>query len=571
MMSTKKQRTRMTIYRLVNLPSLECAIREKYRTNNDERLSCHGQNIKVGNRDAFLFEGTIESESAKWAKTIAQITNVQTVIGNKTALAVLLISAEKDTSDVEESTTTHTIPAWAITFGMGFQTLDAEYIDIGFGKKIAIRSANPDGINMVGKVTLDEKPQMIRSTIPSGGTLRRFGFDEFGELATRIITEANLYGIGKNIKIKGSDSLSVPLPTSPQELLDGIDQLETILNQPVPESLKSLDHLTHVKNPDLKNQLEQSLVEAILDDSGQEQLAISYPYDVIDEIGDPEAYKILGTGRPTLIDGYPTLDKILSILKQEPKNNVSNKLKHLKILLFRNKEDDTPMSPKIPARKWLTFQKTINGTRYYLQNNQWYSIDEPYIQNIQNRVTEIFNRKAHINNIPDWEIHKDKDKYTEEQLKKINSEETYNKKLAKAIGGLCLDKQLIRPGTNPSGIETCDVLLKDGIFVHVKNASSSAPVSHLLAQALVSEEILRSDDTAQKALGQIIIKAGGDITQYSTKPKHVIIILAKDKNPITAESLYTFSKINLVRHDMLWGQMGIKLSIISIIRKEVDD
>ena len=71
-MSTKKQRTRMTIYRLVNLPSLECAIREKYRTNNDERLSCHGQNIKVGNRDAFLFEGTIESESAKWATTIAQ-------------------------------------------------------------------------------------------------------------------------------------------------------------------------------------------------------------------------------------------------------------------------------------------------------------------------------------------------------------------------------------------------------------------------------------------------------------------------------------------------------------------
>lgn len=225
-MSTKKQQARMTIYRLINLPALKCAIRKRYR--DSDNLTCQEQNIKIGDREAFLLTGTVEPGSAPWAKTIGQITGISIEIGNKTALAVLLIPSESDASNIRhtsdsESTAIPFISAWAITFGMGFQALDTQYIDIGFGKRIAIRSANPDSLNMVGKVTLDEKPQMIRSTIPSGGTLRRFGFDEFSELATRIIANANLEGIGENVKIKGSDSLSIPLPTSPQELLDKID------------------------------------------------------------------------------------------------------------------------------------------------------------------------------------------------------------------------------------------------------------------------------------------------------------------------------------------------------------
>lgn len=68
-----------------------------------------------------------------------------------------------------------------------------------------------------------------------------------------------------------------------------------------------------------------------------------------------------------------------------------------------------------------------------------------------------------------------------------------------------------------------------------------------------------------------IIDAGDNIAECDTVPKHVIIIVAKDKKkPLTAESLYTFSKINLIRHDSLLGPMGIDLHIASIVRKEID-
>lgn len=573
-MSTKKQQARMTIYRLINLPALKCAIRKRYR--DSDNLTCQEQNIKIGDREAFLLTGTVEPGSAPWAKTIGQITGISIEIGNKTALAVLLIPSESDASNIRhtsdsESTAIPFISAWAITFGMGFQALDTQYIDIGFGKRIAIRSANPDSLNMVGKVTLDEKPQMIRSTIPSGGTLRRFGFDEFSELATRIIANANLEGIGENVKIKGSDSLSIPLPTSPQELLDKIDQLETILRKPVPENLKPLDHLSLVKAPELKNRLEQCLAEAILTDNDQEQLALSYPYDAIDEIGDPDAYKIFGAGRSAMIDGYPTLDRLLSIVKRKSEDNVLNKLNRLSIVLFKNEKESIPLSSRIPVKKWLTFQKTLNDVRYFLQNNQWYSMDEPYVRVVQDKVQEIFNRGPYFEDIPDWIIQaQDKNKISKRELQEINSEKTYNILLARELNGLCLDRKLVNPIEGASSIEACDVLLKGGIFIHVKNAASSAPVSHLLAQALVSTDILLSSDTAREKLEQRIVEVGGDLSEYDTKPKRVVIVIAKDRKPLTAESLYTFSKINLIRHDSLLAPMGIELNIAPIVRKEVE-
>ena len=154
-MSTKKQQARMTIYRLINLPALKCAIRKRYR--DSDNLTCQEQNIKIGDREAFLLTGTVEPGSAPWAKTIGQITGISIEIGNKTALAVLLIPSESDASNIRhtsdsESTAIPFISAWAITFGMGFQASDTQYIDIGFGKRIAIRSANPDSLNMVGKL-----------------------------------------------------------------------------------------------------------------------------------------------------------------------------------------------------------------------------------------------------------------------------------------------------------------------------------------------------------------------------------------------------------------------------------
>lgn len=144
----------------------------------------------------------------------------------------------------------------------------------------------------------------------------------------------------------------------------------------------------------------------------------------------------------------------------------------------------------------------------------------------------------------------------------------YNKLLADQLGGICLDQKLIYPKGSNSGIEACDILLPDGVFIHVKHVSSSAPASHLLAQALVATEFLRIDSDAQISLRQKIEEAGFDPNEYQTKPSRVVVVMAKDDQQLTADSLFTFTKINLVRHDRRFTTMGVELNIAPAVRKK---
>lgn len=81
------------------------------------------------------------------------------------------------------------------------------------------------------------------------------------------------------------------------------------------------------------------------------------------------------------------------------------------------------------------------------------------------------------------------------------SEDQYNKSVAKALGYLLLDKQNVVavPGkTTP--IEVCDLLSSDRHLVHVKRHLSSSTLSHLFAQGLVSAELLQTSPAFRAAV-----------------------------------------------------------------------
>ena len=59
---------------------------------------------------------------------------------------------------------------------------------------------------------------------------------------------------------------------------------------------------------------------------------------------------------------------------------------------------------------------------------------------------------------------------------------------------LCMDRKVIGHGGGQSRVELCDILTTDGKFIHIKPYSSSATLSHLFNQAVVSAELLLSDN-----------------------------------------------------------------------------
>lgn len=550
--------TRMTLYRLTDLPKLSDAIREKYNTSFQQ------QRVKVGSRDALLLFGRTDEKPVGWGKTVSSLTSVSTELTNSVPAAVLLIPMEEPASDslAADGDPTPTLSgegiadAWAATFGMGFQLLDQKYVDHRFGLRVAIRSADRQSLSSVTKVTLEERPKTDRSSIPSGAPLRSFGFEDIGEVATRLVTAGNVEGIGaseKKVMIRGADALSLPLSKGPERFLVELDRLAALLDRPpANEELAALEKLSLIKDESFIEQLEEVLIEALLKPADK-RLALAWPHEIMDEFGTPQAFKLVGTRERKIRDGLPTLEDIRAPIIAASTTDPRKKLKSLAILLFESADAETPASPKLPARKWMSFETELDGLRCFLHNGRWYLMEQSYAALIQERTREIFNRSLPVAAAPDWgPDHAD--------------ELAYNTALADHWGGVPLDRKLIRGEMRRGSFEACDVLLPHGVFVHTKRIGSSAPASHLLSQALVSAEVLSYDSAAQGALRDLLVDQEVDLEEFSVKPKSVIIIFVHDNVALTADSLFTFTQVNLGRQDRALAARGIDVYVTSICR-----
>ncbi len=541
MVPKKSSETRMTLYRLVGYPSLEKVIRERYSDFGEEQ-------VVVGGRQSVLHWGQTPEKTVKWAETVKGLSGTSIDLSTGVPAAVLVLPGSDDESAEPF--------AWAVTFGMGFQLLDQRYIDAGFGQRVAIRGADPTRLNSITKVTLDESAKTDRSSIPVGASLRSFGFEDIGELATRVVASGVVEGIGsggKPVTIRGADALSMPMSKKPDEFIADLDRLVAVLDkQPASEELADLERLVLIKDKPTIEDLDRVLVEAIAE-KAPKRLSIAWPHETVDEFGLAQGFKVTHSGYREVQDGLPTLDDLLAPVRKSDRSNWANRLSEIGVLLYASADSDGLVSSRMPVRKWLTFQVDRHDRRYFLHSGRWYVMDQSYADKVAKRTREIFARPAPITNLPRWESGMD--------------EAAYNNRVAESVRGLLLDRKLIKGETTKGRFEACDILLNDGTFIHVKHVQSSAPASHLLAQALVSTEVLTHDTKARTDLRRRIRNEGQDSKAYECTPKKVVVILAKEGAAMDADSLFTFTQVNLGRQDRLLKSRGVDLSIVSILKE----
>lgn len=100
-------------------------------------------------------------------------------------------------------------------------------------------------------------------------------------------------------------------------------------------------------------------------------------------------------------------------------------------------------------------------------------------------------------------------------------EGAYNMRAATHGGHFLLDKSLVKlPGQTT--FEPCDLLSADGHFMHVKRKTSSSTMSHVVAQALTSTQLLRSDVRARDLLDTALLKALPPPAALSDMRDHVV-------------------------------------------------
>ena len=531
---------RTTLYRMREITDLSDAIRSKYLGHGAFTTTSGA----VQGSESLLVAGTMHREQTTWAGRLSTLSGVSISLGNTTAAAVLVIRAAPT-------------EAWALTYGMGFQLLEPAHIDPGFGMRVAIRTAQPDAIQSLTRSELDHRARTDRSSIPAGEALRGFGIGDFGEVVTRISGSATVSGLtlgDASVRIRAADALSVPLAKTPRCLMSDLDAIAATLDLAAQPELQALEQFVRVKNREMIERLETEL-RAALEGGSNGRLALGWPHERIDDNGTPSAFKLLGTGKHYVEakDDLPNLDDLLEAIERKAPDDRLAGASSIKVQLFRDSDGEEPVSGAIPAIHWLFFEIEISGVRYCLFDSRWYAMDTDYAQRLQAHVDEIFARPPAVS-LPDWTVSTHPD------------EKAYNAMAAASLGGVMLDRQLLRTTQHPRGFEASDIITEDGLLIHVKHTPKSSAVSHLIAQALVSTDALRHDNEARQQLRKLTTDAGGDPSWLPDRLSSVMLAMARHK-PITAEKLFSFSQVTLTRLDSSLVGAGVTLTIGSVKRE----
>jgi uncharacterized protein (TIGR04141 family) len=117
----------------------------------------------------------------------------------------------------------------------------------------------------------------------------------------------------------------------------------------------------------------------------------------------------------------------------------------------------------------IVYEVIVEGELYVLTGGDWFRIN----LNFKQRVYDEANGLDRRDGLPLADHGTDED--------------TYNLQAAETMDALCLDKKLVFDG-GPDRMEICDVLTRDGGFIHVKQRGSSSTLSHLFTQGLNSAE-----------------------------------------------------------------------------------
>jgi uncharacterized protein (TIGR04141 family) len=530
---------RATLYKMVEGIDLEDGLVESRR---DSTSAFTVEPLTVDSLDALLVYGAVSAPS-KWAADITLLTAKTISLHNTSPGAVLLI---RDPDD----------QVWALTWGTGFHFLDSERIDFGFGTRVVARSALASEVRSITKTILDHRARIDRTSLPNGSTIRDLGVDGYGEVVSRVESKARIAGLSvgdKVIQLRAADSLNLPLGRSAGDLRHDLGVLSALLGRSVVSGLESIEQLVALKPQAARvPSLEAELLKALAG-NGDAALSLSWPHERLDTYGPVAACRITGFGDRSsrTHPGIPEISDVLGWLADVPPTQLEKRINTIRLELH---SEDPPsktsaVSHAVSLRRWLMFEVHDGDRRYCLHDGSWYRMDDQYLERIDRRVEEILAEQASVQ-LPAWPDDE--------------HEGPYNIRAAHLMGGYTIDKQLITtPLHARGGIEPCDIFLPPGVLIHVKRGRSSADLSHLLAQALVSSDSLARDESARAAWrARVAAESSGVVTDAGIT--EVILAIGR-KTPIAVDNLFTFTKVNLVKQYDALRYIGVAVRVQTIL------
>lgn len=549
--------SKVSLHRIRIAPDepLRAATKEDYL----DRDSFDIREVSIGDRPGLMIYGQILNEAPDWLDHVQSLTSYRPQAQNDTSAGLLLLRLnDQDTR------------CYGLSWGMGHLVISGDRLDDGFGLRFALRRADSDQISALTAHALDTLPRTARLSIFGGTGIKSFGMEEIGEVVSRIVGRIPATGFSSDnadrptfITVRGADALGIPLAKESFAALADLRLIDSIIETESPAA--GLEHLENTKplrpgHPQI-DALNTLLSEHIAD-MAPGRLAMSWPAEWTEEAGEAASYRISGLPKEGCDLPELELNDIIDPVAERPDPDKIALLKRLKIQGLDS--NGSAISRAISADKWITFECDHESKRYVMQRGRWFNVGGAYIDMLEHLVGEVLKRTSDIE-IPAWPQEEKVRRRSGSKYIGPATERLYNEYAASQNSALlCMDRKLVATAQHPSGFEACDLLHVDGSLIHVKRLDDSVSASHLFNQAIVSAEALRRQADARDEFRKKVDELSGGTHTIPADFRPYRVILAFSGGGAVADSIFTFSKIALVRCAQKIEAMGIDLEIARI-------
>ena len=432
---------------------------------------------------------------------------------NARAVLICRITVNEDENEI--------IKTFALTWGHGKKLLEENVIEEDFGLKVVLNTIKVDGLRRIKKVNIGGNHKSSNEQLPLKSRITDFGFDLERDLLGTITGQSvdNTYVTGM---ITGGDLLSLTAKVDISNIKDFLTKTYwKYKSKEYEKYFEWIDHIKKVKDNNLKDQLDVEIINLIQNSSPTIWMAVP---EVI-EWENISGFKYKGKKiyhdidvcivKESFQDGLKTIDQL--------------KKKRIRAISAIDEEQDYA---SWFAYKCLCGEVDFDGKTYCINNGQWFCIDKDFVEQVNADY-----QKTPVSDM----VFIDFDDLNDE-------EDKYNSAMAATDPNnlLCMDRKNIIHGGGRSKIELCDILSRDGTFVHIKNYHGSSTLSHLFNQGLVSAQLVLGDKEFRKKANQKIKENGGTrefIISNKDKPNIVFGIINKSDDSLP--NIPFFSKVTL--------------------------
>ena len=512
-----KRRYTLSIFLLKRDVTMADAIRH---ARPDQAYTAIFQNGVAGS----LYVGPTHRSRPTWYEAFQDVVNDLPNVWSSNVPALLTIS--------------HAGCLFALTFGYGKSMLNPGVWEEDFGLKVTLNSVDPSKLRSIDRMSFDAIGQHSRIQASREADIREFGLNLEQDMLRAVTGKPADPTLGA--QLTGRDSLKAAISMNIEELPELLARYHRQwTNTAYRARFPWVEQIGEVKSSAVVDDLDGEVV-ARLGRRDLGRLWLSIP-ELIDWTA------IAGFKYRSAKNGRVHSDVHINDYLDEVAPNRLD-MQFLKRRQVQAVNDDGSEINGWPVFRCLYAEIEQNGKTYLLTNGKWYCVSDGFLQ----RVDTTFAAMPRTGfQLPDY---------------RDASEQAYNNRVSQGATDqyALMDGDLI-PCDGPNGsVEFCDLFSRQKHIVHVKRyTGSSAPLSHLFAQALTSATVFRRDESFRRTANERLPRLFRPITSQPAPEEYEIVLGIVSKSPRPLR-LPFFSRVNLNATKERIEDLGYKVSLLKI-------